>query len=561
MIKKKKADSESVFMLRSLRSKVTLLTIIPLTVALLITSAIGTALLRNFGHEHAEQTLSLLCQTGKNNLNYYFKSVEQSVDIVSKLMDDQLDTIPDDSFNTYFSLHVKEAERIFMEAAIETNGVFTFYYRFDPEITDKTGEPGFWYVKNGNVFESHEVTDISDDRNECVWFYTPKDTGKPIWLPPYVTDNLNEYVLSYNAPVYRKGSFVGVVGIEIDYKTLGEQIKDIKALDSGYAFIVENVRGTIIYHPHIDLLGMKEEDRPLTPPEFTEGLLAGKNHIEYRFEGVEKHCYLMPLSNGMSVVVTATTDAINGIWLRFVLQIVVASILIVVAAILAAVIFARRITKPLKELTLAAEEISRGNYDVKLEHRTDDEIGTLTKTVNQLVDNLGGYIEDLNQLAYADSLTSVRNRSAFDVAMKELQRQVEAGEHPDFAIAMFDCDNLKEINDEFGHDKGNVYLRNACNLICRVFAHSVVYRIGGDEFVSILIGEDYQNKEALLATFKKKVADVAAFAKEAWERTSVSSGIAAYDPQVDHSVDDVLTHADHLMYADKRARKKRKVKS
>ena len=99
-------------MLRSLHSKVTLLTVIPLMVALLITSVIGTVLLRNFGHEHAKQTLALLCQTGKNNLNYYFKSVEQSVDIVSKLMDDELDTILDDTFNTDHSLHVKEAERI-----------------------------------------------------------------------------------------------------------------------------------------------------------------------------------------------------------------------------------------------------------------------------------------------------------------------------------------------------------------------------------------------------------------------------------------------------------------
>lgn len=99
-------------MLRFLRSKVTLLTVVPLTVALLIASVIGTVLLRNYGHEHAEQTLSLLCQTGKNNLNYYFKSVEQSVNIVSKLMDDELDTILDDTFNTDLSLHVKETERI-----------------------------------------------------------------------------------------------------------------------------------------------------------------------------------------------------------------------------------------------------------------------------------------------------------------------------------------------------------------------------------------------------------------------------------------------------------------
>ena len=546
-------------MLRSLRSKITLLTVLPLGAALVIVSIMGTALLASFGHEHAEQTLSLLCQTGKNNLNYYFKSVEQSVNTVSNLVDDELDSIPDSVFRTDLSEHMERASQIFVEAAARTNGVYTFYYRLDPKITEATGEPGFWYVKKGDSFESHEVTDISDDRNECVWFYGPKDSGKPIWLPPYMTDTLNEYVLSYNAPVYRSDEFVGVVGIEIDYRTLGEQIKDIKAMDSGYAFIVENERGTIIFHPSIDLLGTPEDQRPLTPPEFTAGLLAGKNHIQYRFEGVEKHCYVLPLSNGMTIVVTAPVSEVNGIWLRFVFQIVVASVLITSAAIVAAVLFSRRLTKPLKDLTLVAKEIDRGNYKVRLDYHGDDEIRVLSNTVNQLISNLGEYVEDLNQLAYADSLTSVHNRSAFDIAMKELDRQIETGEQPEFAIAMFDCDNLKEINDEFGHDKGNVYLRNSCNLICLVFAHSEIYRIGGDEFVAILKSEDYYDREALLAAFRKKSVEIAAFAKEGWESISVSVGIATYDPHIDHNANDVLTHADHLMYTDKRAKKKKNV--
>ncbi len=48
------------------------------------------------------------------------------------------------------------------------------------------------------------------------------------------------------------------------------------------------------------------------------------------------------------------------------------------------------------------------------------------------------------------------------------------------------------------------------------------------------------------------------FAKEPWERTSVSLGIAAYDPEIDKSVDDVVIHADHRMYQNKRRRKKEK---
>ena len=101
----------------------------------------------------------------------------------------------------------------------------------------------------------------------------------------------------------------------------------------------------------------------------------------------------------------------------------------------------------------------------------------------------------------------------------------------------------------------NVYLRNACHLICRVFERSAVYRIGGDEFVVILQGPDYKDRDRLRAYFVKKSAEISAFAKEAYEKIRVSIGIAVYDPRIDKTVQDVAIHADHLMYENKRERK------
>ena len=65
-------------------------------------------------------------------------------------------------------------------------------------------------------------------------------------------------------------------------------------------------------------------------------------------------------------------------------------------------------------------------------------------------------------------------------------------------MGVFDCDNLKQINDQNGHDKGDIYIRAASQLICRVFAHSPVFRIGGDEFAVVLQNEDFINREDLI---------------------------------------------------------------
>lgn len=559
--------------MRSIRAKITILNVIAISIALIVAAVIASVSIATFAHSSTEQTVELLCQTGKNNLNYYFKSVEQSTNTVSTLIENDLEeTIKDDDYANSFREHIEYADDVFLEASENTNGVFSYYYRVDLSITDETGgretgEKGFWYIANEkdgkSVFESHEVSAL--DESACPWFHKPKAEGKALWLLPYSTDNLdNVYVISYNVPVYRRigeneRRFVGVVGIEISYHTLGDQIKNIKVLQNGYAFIVDKETGLIIYHPFIDLYGKTEEERPITPPEFVKGLQRGDQHIVYKYEGVEKHCHILELSNGMCVVVTVPTSDISNVWFSVVIKIVIAALVLIAIFITVTVLFARRITKPLKDLTVAAEEIDKGNYNVKLDYKGRDEIGILTSTVDRLIQNLGGYIADLNSLAYADALTDVRNKSAFDIVVREVQKRIDEKEEGlQFAIAIFDCDDLKTINDEFGHDKGNVYLRNASHLMCRVFQKSVIYRVGGDEFAIILTDDDFKRRETLKNQFLKKSAEICSFAKEAWEEIRVSVGIATYDPSIDKTVQDVIIHADHLMYANKRDRKKGK---
>ena len=548
--------------MHSIRTRITVLNIIAIIVAIFTATLIAGFSISNYGHESSEQSLALLCETGKNNLDYYFKSVEQSVNTISGMIDDNIDEIKESEYATKFAGHVTNAKSIFAEAANHTNGVLTYYYRFDPEITEITNEKGFWFTNlDGKGFVEHEVTDLTDDHFECRWFYEPKESGNPLWLPPYVTDNLDVYVISYNVPVYSKEKFIGVVGIEISYNTIGEQIKDIKALKTGFAYIVEDERGSIIYHPYIDILAMPEEERPSIPDEFLVSFKKGEHHVEYTFEGVHKHGYWIELANGMSIVVAVPVSEVNETWSTTLLWISIAAVSIVSVFAVVTIIATRTITKPLKELTKAAKKINEGDYKVKLDYNSKNEIGTLTTTFNNLVGHLGDYIEDLNNLAYGDALTEVNSRNAYDLATKDLQNRIDNKEDIEFAIAIFDCDDLKKINDNFGHDKGNVYLKNSSNLICRVFENSDVYRLGGDEFAVILFGKDFENREKLKKNFLEKSKQACAFAKEEWEEIHVSVGIAAYDPGVDRNVKDVAIHADHIMYEHKRARKKQNNKA
>jgi hypothetical protein len=183
--------------MHSVRTKIALLNVVSIIIAIFVAALISSIYVANFGHQSVEQSLALLCETGKNNINYYLKSVEQSVNTVSRLVDDDLDEIDEADFDAGLAKHMDEARVFFHEASENTNGVLTYYYRVDPVITAKTGEKGFWYTNlDGKGFVEHEVTDISDDQNECIWFYTPKTTGRPVWHSSILVENTFKSMVS-----------------------------------------------------------------------------------------------------------------------------------------------------------------------------------------------------------------------------------------------------------------------------------------------------------------------------------------------------------------------------
>jgi diguanylate cyclase (GGDEF)-like protein len=121
-----------------------------------------------------------------------------------------------------------------------------------------------------------------------------------------------------------------------------------------------------------------------------------------------------------------------------------------------------------------------------------------------------------------------------------------------FAVCIFDCNGLKDVNDENGHDKGDIYLKETSKIICEVFDHSPVFRIGGDEFAALLLGSDFRDRDSLLRRFDQRCAEERRSTSDAWEQVDIARGLAVYDPREDGSVDDVVRRADKLMYENKR---------
>ena len=157
----------------------------------------------------------------------------------------------------------------------------------------------------------------------------------------------------------------------------------------------------------------------------------------------------------------------------------------------------------------------------------------------------------LLELMRRDPLTNVNNRTAYEDKEKYLQSEINMETGLGFAIAMFDVNSLKLINDNRGHDAGDAYLIRSCRLICNVFKHSPVYRIGGDEFVAILEGEDYEKRDELMSEIKSRMNPYSDKMPLPLDYISIACGMAVFDPGNDRTVQDIIKRADEDMYKNK----------
>ena len=155
------------------------------------------------------------------------------------------------------------------------------------------------------------------------------------------------------------------------------------------------------------------------------------------------------------------------------------------------------------------------------------------------------------KLANMDILTEALNRNAYEDTLKRLERQeleVKAT-----CVVLFDINDMKYINDNFGHEKGDEALKSCYHCIRQSFDPSgKCFRIGGDEFVYIACSAQD------LAAEKQRFEELILQESEKFEFPfSVACGYASYDPARDRTVRDVIRRSDEMMYQNKKKKEPR----
>ena len=155
-----------------------------------------------------------------------------------------------------------------------------------------------------------------------------------------------------------------------------------------------------------------------------------------------------------------------------------------------------------------------------------------------------------NDRANRDPLTGVKSKYAYVEAENMINQKIENGEMEDFAVAVFDVNDLKHINDTHGHQFGDEYIRLSCGIICQQFKRSPVYRVGGDEFAALLTGEDYENRQELGEEISKL--SLQNNSSDDYRLPVIAMGIEEYKRGEDANIHSVFERADKKMYRNKK---------
>ena len=158
-------------------------------------------------------------------------------------------------------------------------------------------------------------------------------------------------------------------------------------------------------------------------------------------------------------------------------------------------------------------------------------------------------LSEAEDKAMRDDLTGVKNKKAYAKAEEDLNHKVNSGKAGNFAIIVFDLNNLKDVNDTMGHQAGDAFIKKGCEIICNTFVHSPVYRVGGDEFVVIATGSDYDKLDVHMDTIE-------VHNKKNQKKGEVTIAAGAARSTGHELVEKVFEQADANMYLKKKRMKR-----
>lgn len=393
--------------MRSIRGKITAAIVL---CSLITASFIGFLSITNsrkLSNTAAENELVMTGTATTGDINSMITKIEHSVDTLSDIALSRLDFNKFKSSPTYVDQYTNELKDDFFTFAEHTDGTIAAYIRFNPDFTAPTS--GLFLTRNDteSPFSSVTPTDFSmydpSDVAHVGWYYIPVENKAPIWMDPYLNENINVYMISYVVPLYVDGVSVGIIGMDIDFGALTSLADAATAFDSGYSFIVSS-SGNVLHHPSIETGTALAEYEGGALTKVTEfiGDSANQGHVtSYSLNGVKKDMSFTELKNGMKLLITAPQKEIQSAANSLSAKILVGLFVGFLVAATLGFLIGGQIAKPITHMTNIIKQTSQLNFthtgksQALMKHK--DETGVMAKAIGDMREVLRELVGSMEQ--------------------------------------------------------------------------------------------------------------------------------------------------------------------
>ncbi len=318
------------------------------------------------------------------------------------------------------------------------------------------------------------------------WYQIPRELGRQEWSEPYYDEGAGNILMTtYSAPfygdIYGKKQLNGIVTADISLESLTRLISSVKILKTGYAALLSR-NGMVLAHPLKDAVmnetffSIAEERNDPAMRELGKKMVKGESgFILYKsIVGVRSWMYYTPINaTGWTLAVvfpeTELLEHVNRLTMTMIAMGII-GILLLIAAVTS---IASSITRPLRALAAATDEIAEGNFDVELPVvNSKDEVGLLTHDFQVMKVSLKEYIRNLTETTAAKERIQSELKVATDIQASLLPRLFPAfPDRPEFDIYAT-MDPAKEVGGDF-YDFFFIDNHNLCFLIADVSGKGV----------------------------------------------------------------------------------------
>lgn len=370
-------------------------------------------------------TLSITSVTYILFINYYESQIYKETENTSGFIYNNVSTFIDGAYNISAEL-VNNPEILSMETEKQSPLLASCVERNDYlELI---------YIQDTDGMQTGRSSGELADRSERWWFKEIMSAPRSFISNSYYSVATNMPCTSVFMPLYRDGSLIGIIGVDIKLEYIQKLIENFADHENGkYSFIIDG-NGAVVAHPESQYIEQVQNFKTLTMqlPK-TDGygktlvddkgdVITEEQHFEISDEykkiienvmngktggskiTIDNENYyvsyapipLKGVSDSWSVITLQEEKAAMAVANKIIISIIIISSAILIAAVFIISVFTRRITKPLKSMTYIAHEMSNGSLNVKIDCNSNDETGILSDSLSMFIENLRKVINDIN---------------------------------------------------------------------------------------------------------------------------------------------------------------------